>query len=251
MNGTTENIDFKKKELKEDELLLMTEEYPYYSIAQFRLLCGYKKNNNKNFEKQALVTALFFSNTRWLNKQLNYQTKIENEYDENGEINNSTAISSQQAEHPIDEIGSDQTKEVNEKKLPPTERTGESAGNVSDAFEPLYTVDYFASQGIKVSEESINNDKLSTQLKSFTEWLKSMKKIHTHLPEGDEQTEKIIQHIAESSNVNTNVVTEAMAEVLVKQDKIEQAIEMYEKLSLNYPAKSAYFAMKIKSLKSL
>ena len=46
-------------------------------------------------------------------------------------------------------------------------------------------------------------------------------------------------------------VPKAMAEVLVKQDKLEQAIEMYEKLSLNYPAKSAYFAAKIKSLKSV
>jgi hypothetical protein len=76
-----------------------------------------------------------------------------------------------------------------------------------------------------------------------------MKKLHSQLPDPDEQTDKIIQHIAESSNTNTNVVTEAMAEVLVKQDKIQNAIEMYEKLSLNYPAKSAYFAAKIKSLK--
>ena len=79
----------------------------------------------------------------------------------------------------------------------------------------------------------------------------ALKKIHAQVPEVDEQTDKMIQYIAETSNTNTNIVTEAMAEVLVKQDKIAQALEMYEKLSLNYPAKSAYFAAKIESLKSV
>ncbi|MEO7961687.1 MAG: hypothetical protein ABIR19_09070, partial [Ginsengibacter sp.] len=45
-------------------------------------------------------------------------------------------------------------------------------------FEPLHTVDYFASQGIRLNEATLSNDKLGTQMKSFTEWLKSMKKLH-------------------------------------------------------------------------
>ena len=244
-NSNTENISFSKREdLEEDKLSVITEEYPYYSIAQYKLLSAYKKNKNKNFEKQALVTALFFNNTRWLNSQLHYQDKND-KYNENAEINNFAISAFEQSDSTIHETVPEQTVETVEKNL----LTTESPNDVLNAFEPLYTVDYFASQGIKISEEQ-SNDKLSTQLKSFTEWLKSMKKIHAQLPETDEQTDKIIQHIAESSNINTDVVTEAMAEVLVKQNKIEQAIEMYEKLSLNYPAKRAYFAAKIKSLKS-
>jgi hypothetical protein len=61
----------------------------------------------------------------------------------------------------------------------------------------------------------------------------------------------MIRHIAESSNAGVNIVTEAMAEVLLKQGKVDQAIDIYEKLSLNYPSGSAYFAAKIKSLKSV
>jgi hypothetical protein len=45
-------------------------------------------------------------------------------------------------------------------------------------FEPLHMVDYFRSQGIKLNEEVQPADKLGRQLKSFTEWLKTMKKIH-------------------------------------------------------------------------
>jgi hypothetical protein len=37
---------------------------------------------------------------------------------------------------------------------------------------------------------------------------------------------------------------------LIKQNKQEKAIEMYEKLSLMNPSKSAYFAAKIESLKT-
>jgi len=119
------------------------------------------------------------------------------------------------------------------------------------AFEPLHTVDYFASQGIKIREEVLMNDKLGKQMKSFTDWLKSMKKLHPgKLPEQNEVIEKIIQSSAEESNADAEVLTEAMAEVLIKQDKQDKAIEMYRKLSLMNPSKSAYFAAKIESIKT-
>jgi len=118
------------------------------------------------------------------------------------------------------------------------------------SFEPLHTVDYFASQGIKISEEDLTNDHLGKQVKSFTAWLKSMKKLHPgQLPDQNEVVEKIIQSASESSNQDAHVLTEAMAEVLVKQNKKEKAIEMYQKLSLLNPSKIAYFAAKIESLK--
>ncbi len=118
-------------------------------------------------------------------------------------------------------------------------------------FEPLHTIDYFASQGIRLSEADLTNDRLGQQVKSFTGWLKSMKKLHPgKLPEQDEVIQQIIQSAAEVSNVESDVLTEAMAEVLVKQNKKEKAIEMYEKLSLMNPSKSAYFAAKIESLKT-
>jgi hypothetical protein len=232
----------KQQNLTGNELSAIAEEFPYYPIARFKLLSHCKKNNDRDFEKHASITALFFSNTNWLNRQLHYQNKIEDHNHQTPEINNSAAIIPEEIHSSIVEDVPHQSMQNNFAKT-------EIEDGELNVFEPLHTVDYFASQGIKVSEEPINNDKLTTQLKSFTEWLKSMKKLHTQLPEGDEQTDKIIQHIAETSNTHTNIVTEAMAEVLVKQDKLEQAIEMYEKLSLNYPAKSAYFAAKIKSLK--
>lgn len=118
-------------------------------------------------------------------------------------------------------------------------------------FEPLHAVDYFASQGIKITDELLANDKLGSQMKSFTAWLKSMKKLHPgKLEEQSLAAEKLIQTSANESNFNTEILTEAMAEVLIKQDKKEKAIEMFSKLSLINPAKSAYFAARIESIKS-
>ncbi|MEO7524029.1 MAG: hypothetical protein ABIT58_08045 [Ferruginibacter sp.] len=117
-------------------------------------------------------------------------------------------------------------------------------------FEPLHTTDYFASQGIKLSEEAQTADKLGKQLKSFTEWLKTMKKKgQGRLPETNTAIDTAVQNLAEKSNKEQEVLTEAMAEVYLQQGKMGKAREIYKKLSLLNPAKSAYFAAKIELLK--
>jgi len=119
-------------------------------------------------------------------------------------------------------------------------------------FEPMHMVDYFASQGIKLGEEIQTGDKLGKQLKSFTEWLKTMKKVHTVSPaEETAQTDKSVEAMAELSNRENEVITEAMAEVFARQGKLGKATEVYQKLSLLNPAKSAYFAAKIDNLKGV
>ena len=113
-------------------------------------------------------------------------------------------------------------------------------------FTPLYATDYFASQGIKLREEAQPNDKLGKQLKSFTDWLKTMKKVHeSKLPAGSEVLDLSVQNLAEKSNKGEQVITESMAEVFLQQGKLHKAKEIYEKLSLLDPSKIAYFAAKI------
>ncbi len=117
-------------------------------------------------------------------------------------------------------------------------------------YEPLHRSDYFASVGIKLSEEIKPGDKLGKQLKSFTDWLKTMKKVHEEqLPQQNEQSDIIIQKMAEKSNTEGEVLTETMADVLLQQGKVAKAIELYQKLSLLNPAKSIYFAAKIDQIK--
>ena len=118
-------------------------------------------------------------------------------------------------------------------------------------FEPYHTVDYFASQGIKLSQEEVSKDKFGKQLRSFTEWLKTMKRLPASeqvksLESGSEQK---IENLAAHSVEGEEVYTETMAEVWERQGNREKAMEVYNKLSLLNPSKRAYFAAKIDSLK--
>jgi hypothetical protein len=119
-------------------------------------------------------------------------------------------------------------------------------------FEPYHTVDYFASQGIKFIPEEKPKDRFGQQLKSFTEWLKDMKR----LPESeiirisDTFSDDKVQQLANHSISEGQIVTETMAEVWLKQGNKEKAIEIYNKLGLLNPAKSAYFASLAEQLKN-
>jgi hypothetical protein len=118
-------------------------------------------------------------------------------------------------------------------------------------FEPFYTVDYFASQGIKFKEEDKPKDKFGQHLKSFTDWLKVMKRLPLSeiTKTANANAEQKVEQLAEHSLESREVLTEAMAEVWEKQGNMEKAIEIYSKLSLLDPPKSAYFAAKIEDLK--
>jgi hypothetical protein len=120
------------------------------------------------------------------------------------------------------------------------------------AFEPFHTVDYFASQGIKVSQDGLPNDRLGKQLKSFTDWLKTMKRLPAAQINGQVEmiAEKKVENMASRSVSESSVITEAMAEVWAKQGNKEKAVETYNKLSLLNPAKKAFFAAKIENLKT-
>jgi len=117
-------------------------------------------------------------------------------------------------------------------------------------FEPFHTIDYFASQGIRLTLEENPTDPLGRQLKSFTEWLKVMRRLPQKEREfiPDRAAEQSIQSFAAHSIEGKEVVTETMAEVLAKQGMPERARIVYEKLSLLNPDKSAYFAAKIEQL---
>jgi len=123
--------------------------------------------------------------------------------------------------------------------------------NSSLTFEPYHTVDYFASQGIKMSQNEKPKDRFEQQLKSFTQWLKTIKEVSVaDIPKdtGVDADEKVIS-LAEHSIEDREIVTETMAEVWVKQGNRQKAIEVYNKLSLQNPAKSSYFAGLIEQLK--
>lgn len=122
------------------------------------------------------------------------------------------------------------------------------------AGEPSHLVDYFASQGIKIDLSKQPQDKLTVHLRSFTDWLKQMRKVEAATAQEaamDVELENAVRSIAQSSVESREIVTETMADVFIKQGKKEKAIQLYIKLSFLDPEKSTYFANKIQQLKGI
>lgn len=185
-------------------------------------------------------------------KNDNSETTLEEIYKQDGEV----------SEDEVDESANDITSED---EFESNERLSKLLQEQAKAYEkpveeiilpteniPSHRIDYFESQGIKLDPEKEPDDKLGTQLKRFTDWLKQMKRINPNLNsiETDAAGEIQAQNMAARSNDPKEVLTETMAEILIKQGKPEEAIHIYEKLSFSDPSKSAYFAAKITELKA-
>lgn len=241
-------------------------EHPYFSAAHFFML---QQTNEQaaNYNEVAAKAALHFANPYLLHHQLTLKKEeavaavtelptlkkeavhsiteeiVEEQLVVEEPVNMASEIAAPAVEAKVE------TEPVKETVVEPV--VAKPTSNEPLLFEPLHTTDYFASQGIKLSEQVLTGDKVGRQLKSFTEWLKTMKKVH---PEGKDKSggdgfiDPSVQKLAEKSNQEEDIITESMAEVFLQQGKTNKAKEIYEKLSLLNPSKSAYFAAKLNEI---
>ncbi len=275
-------------DVPERDIKQFISDYPYSTIGQLLLAEKWRQTSSEQYHEQAVRTSLYFHNPTWLHWQLeDHQAPGETlaaaiaaeglPLEAAGPVTEQVVTTLPTAENEeavipgpvIETAGAPGHGTIGEAAIEteaepvagpsqPAETTGTPAEPTiiqeepDIAFEPYHTIDYFASQGIKLKQEDLK-DKLGQQLKSFTEWLRSMKRItpsagNTGMEETDQQN---IQLIAEHSVEGKDIVTEAMAEVWVKQGNYRKAIAIYEKLSLLNPLKSPYFADRIQHLKAL
>lgn len=252
---------FKKNSLEDcttEEIENLARRYPYFSSAQLLLAAKQKQVNHSDFEKQLNLTSLYVGNPVWLNYLLTDKPTILKEKPVRQEAVGITPAYEDAhndevvVENPRHQIA--ETKIAEEKTVTsPSELKVERAATKEDklVFEPYYTVDYFASQGIKNKIEDKPQDRFGQQLKSFTEWLKTIRQMPPQqiAAMSDSRSEQKVVQLASVSIEDRNVETEAMAEVWIKQGHPEKAIDIYRKLSLLNPSKSSYFASLIESLK--
>lgn len=239
----------------------LAHQYPYFSTAQL-LLLQKAEPGSEVYNYQLQRTALQFSNPLQLHHALHpalFETDApEQELFQTPMLVETAGEALQEAvleevnttnlESELETVAATPPQSI---QTPAKAEENAQAEVLPLAFEPYHTVDYFASQGIKLSQQEAVNDKLGKQLKSFTEWLKTMKR----LPEAavvqptDAGSERKVENLAAHSLDTADVVTESMAEVWLKQGNKEKAADVYNKLRLQHPAKSAYFAAKIEALK--
>lgn len=273
VNEITKSITGKSSlyECDKDELQQLINQYPYFGPAKFLLTKKLKQDNSSSADELTSKALLYFQNPLWFDHLLN-DTGVDTGYTPTREKEPAfPAVAATEIPATHEDVVDHTKTEIDDEEgtMPPDQQDADEPRLSIDipkfkfepidpskaplTFEPYHTIDYFASQGIKAKEEEKPKDQLGRQLKSFTEWLKIMKR----LPVSEiaatvtASDEKKIEKMAESSINDREVVTEAMAEVWEKQENRARATEIYQKLSLLNPAKSSYFAAKIEQLKNL
>lgn len=150
---------------------------------------------------------------------------------------------------------------------------------------PIYTEDYFLQQGEKISPvipsdiDSLKTVETAEQaakslmvMMSFTEWLLHFKsstekqkeetkdqralktmwqkeKLAAAIEEENEEIpENVFEMAVNSITKEDGLASESLADIYIKQGKLDKAIDMYRKLSLRNPQKNAYFARKIEEI---
>ena len=256
-------------EMTLDELKGHAEAFPYSSIVQFLYTCKLKSQYHLDFPEAVSKTALFFDDSSWLNYQLREEGEKGNfrkilygsHHNDTNEVEGVEGLNLPAEGRGVEEVDFDENEggfhdpaivQAIEKIELQDPNTNPASGTNKD-FEfqltPYHTIDYFASLGIKINMEN-EKDELSLKVKSFTAWLKTMKRLQ---PGPETVTVKDIQSILNTQNDKENqpeaILTEAMAEVYLKQGLREKAIDVYNKLSLQNPLNSHKFADKISQIK--
>ncbi len=101
-------------------------------------------------------------------------------------------------------------------------------------------------QYFKLKKEQ--DDKEAKSKEALTAMLQHQKLTAAAGEENEVIPDAVFKQAISSISPQENLVTEALAEILLNQGKIAQAKDMYDKLSLKYPEKSAYFASKLKKV---
>lgn len=249
------------------------QQYPWFATGQLTETAA--KKNTPAFEASAQRTAVFFNSIprlHWLLHQENILREellaslktVEEVLPKEPTITSQLSATTSEPQFKIDLSGplpeeEEPTEEPEGEALSVSTLSHSLAQAVGDfkkekptgdelLHETAYqhTIDYFASQGIKLEGEPAQDDRFGQQLKTFTSWLRQMKRLPNT---GEQDANALVETHAADSLQKGEVVTESMADVLLKQGKKQQTIQVLEKLRLLHPEKSPYFAARIDQIK--
>lgn len=203
----------KTKDLEELERLVS--QYPWFTIGQQLLLKGYKDTSNERFNELSKVVPLYVLSRRRLFLFLEKTPAIDDNLIE------------LDMESVIESIPVDQQDKIGQ----------HSNDNLLMSFNnEFFSLEQFVE--LEEQEETTPTDEL------IAKFIQANPRIIPKMIIVDNQPENIIKE-----SVEEELVSETLANIYIQQGLYDLAVACYEKLSLQDPQKSVYFAGLIESVK--
>jgi len=256
-----------------EEIISLREEYPYSQVLQ-ALSARVSKDHDFDNQQQFLQSAAVYSTDRTVLKEIMLQAYVEavikeEETEVIGEMHkpavsppntrvNSTIDSIDYADEVLIDL-----KRLNELKLnfesvaatinpkfateataPVRRPPGRPKKNVENPSEPFI-------EAIKTSKKKIDPESSTTkeQIAIIDQFIKAQPSIVTKLKADPSPVSPGDLAEIKSGEYTDSIVSETLAEILIRQGKKEKAIEVFKKLIWKFPQKKAYFAAQIEELK--
>ncbi len=216
--------------------------HPYYQPARLLMLQNLYILHDPTFDEELRKSAIYLTSRKVLFDMVeasHYKLKQENQAqkaDKKRESNENRTISL------IDDFLESIPEEVEEKKA--TMRKPTPADAAVDYVAYLMEIENSMEEeeettpqlrGQNLIDNFINNEQGRIQLKEELEYIPQME-------EKEETT---------GDNDNEGYFTETLAKIYIKQGRYEKALEIIQRLNLNYPKKNAYFADQMRFLEKL
>ena len=215
-NFDPENVNQKK------ELESVIFEFPYFQLAHAIYLKSLKIQDQFNFDLILKKTAI-----------LSAKRKLIFNWIENNE-NNLFKLIEKSPKNEISDFkhSNSQIEELNQ------------TGKFKDDPQKMFFVDWVLSY-TKIEQE-IDSRPLESKIEMIDSFLQKNPKITN---KREKSSENNFLNLASDNKFNkSELMTETLAKIYVKQKKIKKAIYAYKILSLKYPEKSSFFAIQIKKL---
>jgi hypothetical protein len=220
-------------------------EWPYFQTAELLKLKNLHNLQHPDYENQLTRTAIFCADRKRLFYLIN-DTRF-------GHFINRT--SANKPAEPTQQV--DRTQKLIDSFLDTyTDSSEFSASSLADPEANLASMDYIAylstveNRQWNTEEEESNPLQHQHMIDSFIEKVASHD-IFASFPQNEEETTSGKTDNQIDEGIEDEFLTETLAKIYIKQKKYEPALAIIQRLSLNFPKKSAYFADQIRFLELL